>query len=76
MSLTMICCSFFSLYMLVTAISEATRLHRTWIRADLLWMPLLPSLYCVLIYYVIALLERTFKDVEKLKTRKYAFKSI
>jgi len=76
MSLTVICCSFFSFYMTTTAISESRNLNQTWMRADLLWMPVLPTLYCVMIYYIISLLDRSYKDVEKLKQRKYAFKAI
>jgi len=62
--------------MIATLISQAAETGRSWLQGELLWMPLLPTCYCLLIYYVIGLLDKSFKDLEKLKQRKYAFKAI
>lgn len=74
MSLTTICCSFITLYMIISAISDSRNITRKWYHLEVLWIPLLPMLYCLVIYYIVGLLDRSFKEVEKLKARRYPLK--
>ena len=76
MSVVLICCSFFSLYMISCAVGESRVRNLSWLRMELLWLPVLPTCYCLLIYYVISLLDHTFKGVEKLRETKYVFKAV
>ena len=62
--------------MISCAVVESRVRALTWFRIELLWLPVLPTCYCLLIYYVISLLDHTFRGVEKLRETKYAFKAV